>query len=285
MRVLILGAGGMLGQALHAHFSTDHDVTALNRSDLDVTVEASVRKAIRDLQPQWVLHAAAFTRVDDAESLRQEALRVNAYGARNAALAAAESGASLLYYSTDYVFSGNRTIPYTESDLPNPVNHYGATKLLGEHFVRSLCPSHLILRTSWLFGEGGGNFVSSIIAVARSKERLEVVADQEGKPTWTGDLARMSATLTQTGASGLFHVTNSGHTSWYDFAKAIVEEMQIPCRIDPVTTDRYPRAARRPRFSVLENAELRRQGYPEMPHWRTALTNFLKSIHVATANH
>ncbi len=276
MRVAITGAQGMLGQDLTRIFASHHEVLALSRSELDVTVESRVRKRLRELEPDWILHAAAFTRVDEAETRHEQAFATNVHGAQNVALAATECGASILYYSTDYVFSGLATAPYREDDPTDPVNYYGFSKRQGERVVQSLCPTSLIIRTSWLFGAGGNDFVSAIVEAAKDKGRLEVVADQRGKPTWTKDLAGMSHRLVENQETGIYHVTNSGDCSWFEFARAIGGYLDLPCEILPVSTAQYPRPAKRPPYSVLDNYSLRRDGYGELRSWNEALAAFLK---------
>jgi dTDP-4-dehydrorhamnose reductase len=278
MRVVITGARGMLGQDLAQKFSTSHDVISLSKGEMDITSENLVRTKMRQIAPDVILHAAAFTRVDDAETNREKSFQINAQGTRNVAVAAAECQASLVYYSTDYVFSGQCSIPYQESDLPDPVNYYGFTKLQGEREIQSLCPAHLIIRTSWLFGSGGKNFVCTIARAAREKIELEVVEDQLGKPTWTSDLAQISLGLLEDGRRGLYHVTNSGQCSWFEFAREIVSELDLPCQVRPVSAERFPRTASRPGYSVLDNTALRRDGYPELRSWREALRMFLGSF-------
>jgi dTDP-4-dehydrorhamnose reductase len=277
MRIVITGARGMLAQDLIQKFSARHDVVALPKSEMDVTSESLVRARMDQIGPDVILHAAAFTGVDDAETHREKSFQINAQGTRNLAVAASECRASLLYYSTDYVFPGHHSIPYQESDLPDPVNYYGFTKLQGEREILSLCPAHLIIRTSWLFGAGGENFVCTIARAAREKSELEVVEDQMGKPTWTSDLAEMSLALVEDGRRGLYHVTNSGECSWFEFARQIVSELGLHCRVRPVGTDRFPRPARRPNYSVLANSALHRDGYPELRSWKKALGIFLRT--------
>ena len=278
MRVVITGARGMLAQDLARKFSTAHEVVPLSKSEMDVTSESRVRTRMDQIGPDVILHAAAFTRVDDAEINREKSFQINVQGTRNVAVAAAECRASLLYYSTDYVFSGHRSIPYQESDPPAPINYYGFTKLQGEREIQSLCPAHLIIRTSWLFGSGGKNFVCTIARAAREKIELEVVEDQLGKPTWTSDLAQISLGLVEDGRRGLYHVTNSGQCSWFEFARQIVSELGLPCQVRPVSAERFPRTASRPGYSVLDNTALRRDGYPELRSWREALRMFLGSF-------
>jgi len=277
MRVVITGAQGMLGRDLTCVFGSHHNVVALSKKDLDVTVTSQVRNKLQELKPDWILHAAAFTNVDDAEVQRENTLKVNVHGTRNVAQAAARCGASVLYYSTDYVFSGQAKTPYKEDSRTDPVNYYGFSKLQGERQVLSLCPSNLIIRTSWLFGSEGTHFVSAIAKAAKEKNRLEVVKDQRGKPTWTSDLARMSRSLVENKATGIYHVTNSGDCSWFEFACDIVRILNLPCKILPVNTGQYPRPAKRPYYSVLDNHGLKRDGYGELRSWNEALEAFLRT--------
>jgi dTDP-4-dehydrorhamnose reductase len=227
------------------------------------------------LKPDWILHTAAFTRVEDAETHPFEAYRVNAVGARNLAIAAVENGSRLVYYSTDYVFDGTQKRPYREWDATHPLSEYGQSKLAGEFFVRSLCPQHLIVRTSWLFGSKGSHFVDKILQLAQGKESLDVVSDQQGSPTFTGDLAFMTLVLVEGEKRGTYHVTNSGNCSWHELACEIVSLGGLSLQVNPVESSAYPTLARRPANSVLENYLLELEGIPLLRSWKSALSAFL----------
>ncbi|MEE8161378.1 MAG: dTDP-4-dehydrorhamnose reductase [Acidobacteriota bacterium] len=274
-RIAITGASGMLGQALCKSFSK-HSVSALSSKDLDVTSLPAARALFSDLRPHWIFHAAAFTDVDGAELNAAEAYRINALGTRNVATAAFENQCRLLYYSTDYVFDGKLNRSYREWDSVGPVNEYGRSKLAGELFVRSLCPSHLIVRTSGLFGPGGSHFVDKILQRAKKKEHLQVVDDQRGSPTFTSDLAYLTLCLVEAEKRGTYHATNSGDCSWYEFACKIVSLSGLDVQIDPVASSTFPAPAQRPPFSVLHNYCLELEGIPLLRSWGSALDSFLK---------
>lgn len=264
----------MLGQALHKAFSK-HSVHPLSSRQPDVTSLEDVRKTISDLKPDWILHTAAFTQVEEAETNPVEAYRVNALGTRNLAAAAVENGSRLVYYSTDYVFDGTQKRAYREWDPANPLSEYGRSKLAGEFFVRSLCPPHLIVRTSWLFGSKGSHFVEKILTGAEGKETLDVVSDQQGSPTFAGDLAYMTLCLVEGEKTGTYHVTNSGDCSWHEFACEIVSLSGLGVQVNPIESAAYPARARRPANSVLENYVLKLEGVPLLRSWQSALAAFL----------
>ena len=277
MKVVITGATGMLGPALAKTFSK-HSLTLLASRDLDVTSLQNVRRVIADLKPDWIIHAAAYTQVDAAEADSLAAYRVNALGTRNMAVAARESESGLVYYSTDYVFDGVQQQPYREWDPTHPLNVYGASKLAGEFFLRSLCPRHLIVRTSWLFGEGGSHFVGKIMAAAQKNESLKVVSDQQGSPTFTTDLAYMTLCLVEAENVGTYHVTNSGQCSWDEFAREIISLCHLESEVRPITSVDLVAPARRPRNSVLENYLLKLEGMSLLRTWQSALAAFLGKI-------
>ncbi len=276
MRVLITGAGGMLGKRLVEASSARHQTHAFTRRELDITSILAVRRKVEEVQPDWIVHAAAFTRVDEAES-NPEAFQVNALGSRNLAAAAFESGSSMLYFSTDYVFDGRSGKPFREWDPTGPLNEYGRSKLAGESFVRSLCPSHLIVRTSWLFGPDGSNFVDKIIERARNTPRLKVVGDQRGSPTYTQDLAATSLSLLERGARGTYHVTNSGDCSWFEFAQTFLRIAGLHTEVVPVSSRDFHADAERPAYSVLDNCMLKLEGLPLLRNWGEAVAAYLES--------
>ena len=264
----------MLGQALCKAFAK-HSVYPLSSRQPDVASLHDVRKKLSDLKPDWILHTAALTRVDEAESNPFEAYRVNALGARNMAAVATENGSRLVYYSTDYVFDGTQKRPYREWDPTNPLNEYGRSKLAGEFFVRSLCPLHLIVRTSWLFGSQGSHFVEKILQLAQEKESLEVVSDQLGSPTFANDLAYMTLCLVEGEKKGTYHVTNSGNCSWHELACEIVSLSGLSLQVNPIESSTYSTPTRRPVNSVLQNYLLELEGIPLLRSWKSALEAFL----------
>ncbi|MBE3574230.1 MAG: dTDP-4-dehydrorhamnose reductase [Firmicutes bacterium] len=276
-KVLITGAQGMLGQDMAAEFAArGWEVRAVGHRDLDVTNLRAVRGAVAAYGPELVVNCAAYTNVDRAESEPALAMAVNALGPRNLALACLDTGAALLHISTDYVFSGEKEEPYAIWDPAAPVNVYGRSKLWGENYVRSLLPRHYVVRTSWLFGPGGRNFVRTLLSLGRQAAPLRVVADQWGCPTYTPDLAGACADLAASGAYGIYHVTNQGPTTWYDFACAILAGAGlVGVPVQPVTASEYRRPARRPRNSVLDPYPLAETIGHLLPPWPDALKRYL----------
>jgi len=277
MKIAITGAKGMLGQALCQTFAK-HTLYPLSSRKLDVTSLDAVRHLVSDLKPDWILHTAGLTDVEKAEVKPLEAYRVNALGARNMAVAAFENGSGLVYYSTDYVFDGTQDRPYREWDPVNPLNEYGRSKLAGESFVRSHCPLHLIVRTSWLFGSGGSHFVRKILDLAQRKERLDVVIDQRGSPTFSTDLAYMTLCLVEGGKMGTYHVTNSGSCSWHELAFEIVSLSGFSLEVNPIESSKDFTQTRRPAYSVLENYCLELEGISLLRTWQRALAAFLNGM-------
>jgi len=266
----------MLARALRAELlRRDHDVVALDRAALDVTDPRAVLFALRAVRPDVVIQCAAHTRVDDAEHEEELALRVNATGAAHVARACREIGARFLYPSTDYVFDGAATAPYAPDAPTAPINAYGRTKLAAEAAARE-AGDFLVVRTAWLYGAGGRNFVASILERARAGQPLRVVDDQRGSPTWTGSLAAAIAALLEAGApAGIYHATNAGETTWYGLAVAALELAGIDAPVPPVSSDEFMRPARRPRYSVLDCSATTALIGP-LPHWRDALAAALE---------
>ncbi|GAA1055634.1 dTDP-4-dehydrorhamnose reductase [Agromyces luteolus] len=277
MRVLITGANGMLGRDLQSALA-GREVTALGRADLDVTDAAAVAAAVAG--HDVVVNCAAYTKVDDAESHEEQAYAVNATGTANLAAACAAVGARFATVSTDYVFDGNATEPYAE-DLPrDPINAYGRTKAAGEELALAAHPDGTyVVRTAWLYGEHGANFAQTMLNLARSKDTWSVVDDQLGQPTWTADLAAQIVLLLDADApAGVYHGTNSGQATWYEFARAVLEESGLdPERITPTDSSSFVRPAPRPSYSVLGHAAWAAAGLAEMRPWRDALADAVRS--------
>jgi len=278
MRVIVTGAGGMLGKDLvKVLVGLEHDVLPLSHSALDITSLEQVRETVNGNKPKVIINCAAYTAVDAAESDWERALAVNGLGPRNLALACLENGAALLQVSTDYVFSGEMDSPYGVFDSTGPVNAYGKSKLWGELAVRRVLPTCYIVRTSWLFGAGGANFVRTMLKLGREKTSLKVVDDQKGAPTFTPDLARALADLIETDAYGIYHVTNSGATTWFGFAREIFRQRGVSLQVNPCTTDEFPRPAPRPTNSLLDPFPLGETIGHLLPPWEDALARYLAS--------
>ncbi|MED3749345.1 dTDP-4-dehydrorhamnose reductase [Geobacillus stearothermophilus] len=279
MKVVVTGAKGQLGTDLVDLLSDrGYEVYGYGREELDITDFAQVKQVITEIRPDVVIHAAAYTKVDLAESEPDQAFFINAYGTRNVAVASEAVGAKLVYISTDYVFDGMANTPYNEFASTNPLSVYGKSKLAGEQFVRDLHLKFFIVRTSWVYGKHGNNFVKTMLKLAQERDELMVVNDQVGCPTYTVDLANCILELIQTEKYGIYHVSNSGHCSWYEFAKAIFEEAGIKVKINPCTTKDFPRPAPRPAYSVFEHMALNLNGFRGIRNWREALKEFMIRI-------
>jgi dTDP-4-dehydrorhamnose reductase len=281
-RWLVLGAGGQLGLDMQVALAlagvSDKDVKGLKRADLDVTQADAVREAVRGYDV--VVNAAAYTAVDDAEAHEGQAFAVNATGAANVAAACRESGARLVHVSTDYVFSGDATDPYAEDAPLAPQSAYGRTKAAGEWAVRATCPQAWIVRTAWLYGAGGPNFVKTMLRLAKERDTIDVVDDQRGQPTWTMDVADAILRLVDGGAPfGVWHATSQGETTWCGLTRQIFSLQGLdPLRVHPTTTDKFPRPAPRPAYSVLGHDSWRMARIPLLPNWRDSLAKALPDI-------
>jgi dTDP-4-dehydrorhamnose reductase len=267
----------MLGRSLVPCLGSEREVVGVDLRDFDISQEAAVQKAFRELRPQFVYHLAAYTDVDGCESNPPMAQAVNALGTRNIAASCAEIGAILLYLSTDYVFDGSLERPYREDDSPNPISVYGQSKLWGERHVQSLVARHFIVRSSWLYGPYGKNFVATILKIARDQHELRVVSDQRGSPTYTLHLAPVLAEMLLLDAYGIYHVTGSGDCSWFEFAKTILKSAGLErVGVVPISTEESGRKARRPANSVLENHRLTECHLGRLPHWKEGLEHYLQ---------
>lgn len=279
-RWLVTGAHGMLGHDVVARLRADDareagiEPIALGHGELDITDPASVNAAVRELRPDVIVNCAAWTAVDDAETNEEAAFRVNGDGPRNLARACAVGGIRLLHVSTDYVFAGDAEEPYDEDAATDPRSAYGRTKLAGEQAVLTTLPVRgVVVRTSWLYGAAGGNFVATMMRLEQQKETLDVVDDQRGQPTWTADVADRLVALGRTeNASGVYHATSSGSGTWCDLAKEVFRLLGAdPERVRPTTTEAFPRPAPRPAYSVLGHRRWAEVGIEPIGDWRERL--------------
>lgn len=291
MKILITGAGGQLAYELQDAIATGHtqigpipsvyadaDVMALTRAELDVSDMHSIDLLMLDNRFDLIINCAAMTNVDGCESDMHAARAANAVGPQLLAFAARRADSKLVHISTDYVFDGTATEPYVEEDMPNPQTVYGRSKLEGELFVSNFWEKHYIVRTSWLYGRKGPNFVKTMLRLARENGAIKVVADQFGNPTNANDLAYEILQIAATDNYGTYHCTGEGVCSWYDFACCIVDEVGIACEKTPCTTDEFPRPARRPAYSALRNKHLEDTIGNEMRPWQEALRAYLRDL-------
>jgi dTDP-4-dehydrorhamnose reductase len=273
IKLLVTGAEGMLGRdVVGAARAAGHEVAAYGRGALDITDPASLEARVAEARPEVIVNCAGFADVDAAEAREDEAQAVNGEGAGNVARAAAAAGAAIVHVSTDYVFDGDAGRPYVESDTPAPASAYGRTKLAGERAVAEATPQHVIVRTAWLFGVHGRNFVDTMLHVARDRGEATVVDDQTGSPTYTGHLAAALVALAGSGAWGLHHVAGSGSCTWYDLAAATFERAGVACRLERGRSADLDRAAPRPAWSVLETE---RRDSVVLPPWERGLDAYL----------
>ena len=280
MRIVVIGANGQLGTDL-VKVLNNWDLVPLTHAELDICDFVRARKVLTELKPDIVINTAAFNRVDDAEDQPEKAFWVNTYAVRNLAQVCADLDCTLMHISTNYVFGGEKRTPYTEDDPPNPLNVYGVSKLAGEYFVRNICPKYFIVRTSGLYGVAGssgkgGNFVETMVRLAREGKPIRVVTDQVLTPTYTKDLAQKIKELLTTEAYGLYHITNSGQCSWYQFASKIFELLRMKPDFGPTTSAEFGAKARRPAYSVLAHEKLKHVGITELRPWPEALAAYLK---------
>jgi dTDP-4-dehydrorhamnose reductase len=257
-----------------------YEVRGYARTEMDITQFEETKTLLNDFKPDVIIHAGAYTKVDLAEQEPDQAFAVNGYGTRNLAVIAQELGAKLVYVSTDYVFNGQGTEPYDEFQPTDPINVYGKSKLAGEQFVEKLHTRYFIVRTSWVYGKHGNNFVKTMLKLGEERDVLTVVSDQVGCPTYTQDLAACIAELIETEKYGVYHVSNSGSCSWFEFAQAIFELSGRSIEVKPVTTDQFPRPAKRPSYSVFQHKALEQGGFRPIRHWKDALAAFMEETAV-----
>lgn len=281
MRIAVIGANGQLGEDVVAAFSAQgHSVTGLNHEDIEITSPESIAQAFERVQPEIVVNTAAFHNVERCETEAAKAYLVNAIGAKNVARATDACGAKLLHISTDYVFDGAKRTPYVEEDTPFPLGVYANTKLAGEYFVRCNAPRHFVVRVSGIYGahpcraKGGLNFVEMMLKLAKERDELRVVDDEFVTPTPTDQIAKQLEILARTNVFGIYHATAEGSCSWYEFAKAIFEISGAKVRLERARPGEFAAKVARPKYSVLENAALKRLGLNVFTHWREGLENY-----------
>jgi dTDP-4-dehydrorhamnose reductase len=278
MKVLVTGVKGQLGHEVAKRLESLHITCAgADMEDFDITNAEETMRAVADCRPDAVIHCAAYTAVDKAESDRENCYRANVQGAKNMAAACTAAGAKLLYISTDYVFGGSGERPFETYDALEPVNYYGRTKFEGEEAVSEM-ERAFIVRISWLFGKNGGNFVRTMLRLGAAQNEVKVVSDQIGSPTYAYDLARLLCDMIQTEKYGVYHATNEGFCSWYEFAEYIFSCAGMDTRVIPIESKDYISAAKRPKNSRLSKASLDEAGFTRLPHWKDATERFLKEL-------
>lgn len=283
-KILVTGANGQLGRSMRrlAEKYPQFDFVMTDVEELDICNNAAVMSFVEEKKPDSIVNCAAYTAVDNAEDNEPLCTKLNCEAVRNIGQAAQTVGARVIHISTDYVFNGRNFQPYTEDDEPNPASVYGRTKLAGEIALQASCRESVIIRTAWLYSEFGKNFVKTMLRLCRERDEIRVVFDQIGTPTYAGDLAQavMSVVVSAEAgnfAPGIYHFTNEGVCSWYDFTVKIVEIAGLSCRVVPIETKDYPSKAERPHFSVLNKSKIKSTYGIDIPHWETSLRKMLES--------
>ncbi len=282
MKILITGANGMLAKSVRKRLEKGNELICTDVADLDITDEKAVSEYVKNVKPEYIINCAAYTAVDKAETAGEIVEKINADGPKNLAKAAKENNSILVHISTDYVFGGDLDISkeYKEDDPKKPVTAYGITKLHGEEYIEQNTDKYYIFRTAWLYGDGN-NFVRTMLKLGETKDELNVVSDQHGSPTYAEDLANfIGQAIEKKIPYGVYHATNEGFTTWYDFTKAIFEYAGIICQVNPVSTEKYIEMmkitqAKRPKNSQMSKEKLKAQGI-EVPEWEDGLKRYLK---------
>jgi len=281
MKVLVTGAKGQLGKKIIDLMSADFELVLTDSDNMDITDSSKVRKFIKSERPDFIIHGAAYTAVDKAEENIDLCRKINADGTKNIAETAKEFDSTLIYISTDYVFDGEKSSPYIETDKPNPLSVYGQTKLEGEKFIQQICDKYYIIRSAWIFGElpenhPGTNFVETMLRLAKKRDNLSIVSDQIGSPTYTGDLVKTITQLVkQKPEFGIYHFSGNGECSWYDFAQEIFRQNNIKIEFNAITSDQYPQKAKRPNYSYLDKSKIESALGIETRPWQEMLSDYL----------
>lgn len=281
-KILVIGSSGQLASEIkQLHFDfTQHDFKFTSQLEIDISNLASIESVSNNFQPNYIINCAAYTAVDKAESDRDRAFEINERGVQNLAIVSKNLNAFLIHISTDFVFDGKKSSLYTESDITNPISVYGHSKLKGEEAIQTSGCDFTIIRTSWLYSSFGNNFVKTMIRLGSEKELLNVVSDQIGSPTYCADLAQLIISQLenfQRHKNNIYHYSNEGVSSWYDFAYEIMKMSRLKCQVNPILTSAYPTPAERPRFSVMDKSKIKNDFNLTLPHWKESLA---KCIHL-----
>lgn len=279
MKVLVTGVKGQLGYDVVKDLEKrGHQPIGVDRDEMDLMDNEAIRTFIMNLKPEAIIHCAAYTAVDKAEEEVETCYQINAEAVKVISECAKELDVKLIYISTDYVFDGTKEGEYVETDLPNPINVYGASKLKGEQYVQTLLEKYYIVRISWVFGVNGNNFIKTMRRLGSERDELNIINDQVGSPTYTADLAPLLVDMIESDKYGIYHATNEGTCSWYEFANEIFKQSGIEVNTNPITTNQYPMAAKRPMNSRMSKAKLKANGFNLLPTWQQALADYLKLI-------
>ncbi|SHK55300.1 dTDP-4-dehydrorhamnose reductase [Tepidibacter formicigenes] len=279
MKILVTGSNGQLGIDIVNTLSKKYEVVGLDSKDLDITNLDNVLNTVKEIKPDIIINSAAYTNVDGCEENIDLAYKVNGLGARNLAISSFENNSRLLHISTDFVFDGEKNEPYIEFDNTNPLSIYGKSKLAGENYIKEICPRHYILRTAWLYGKNGNNFVKTMLRLAENNKTLKVVDDQIGSPTYTMDLVKVIEMIIKTDAYGTYHVSNDGSCSWNEFAKKIFEFADFKdIQVLPISTEEFGRPAQRPKYSVMRNYMLELDFNYYIRNWEEALKEYFSKM-------
>jgi len=281
MKILITGSKGQLGyDLLRIGIEYELELIGIDYDELDITKEQDVYHLVNEVEPNAIIHCAAYTAVDKSEDDKEACWAVNVDGTKYLVEAAKRVNAKFMYISTDYVFDGEGMTPFLETDKPVPVGYYGLTKHEGEKLVQSALDDWFVMRISWVFGVNGHNFVKTMLKLAETRNELNVVADQIGSPTYTFDLARLLLDMIQTNKFGIYHATNEGFISWKDFAEEIFKQSKLNIKVNGIATEEYPTRAVRPKNSRMSKQKLEDAGFAPLPNWKDALGRYLKELEV-----
>lgn len=279
MKVLVTGVNGQLGYDVVKELEKrGHKAVGVDRKEMDLTSTQQIKECIKNVNPEAIIHCAAYTAVDKAEDEAELCRRVNAIATKEIAEYAKVLDIPMIYISTDYVFDGTKDGEYTEEDIPNPINVYGKTKYEGEVYVQELLEKYYIVRISWVFGENGNNFIDTMLRLAKDRDEINVINDQVGSPTYTKDLAPLLVDMIETDKYGVYHATNEGFCSWYAFAKEIFNISNTNIEVNPIKTSQYPTKATRPMNSKMSKLKLSKFGFKINRNWKDAIEEYLSSV-------
>lgn len=277
MKIVIFGSEGQLGYEFKNYLEKIENVYAFSHKELDILNFKKLDNILKEIKPDIVINCAAYTKVDKCEDEPDLAFHINSIGAKNISYLSYKYNSKIIYFSTDYVFDGEKKLPYIEFDKPNPLSIYGKSKLFGEEYTKEFNPNHLIIRISWLYGIKGDNFVKTIIKLSKINNILRIVNDQTGSPTYTLDVVKQTYELIKKDYIGTIHSTNIGETSWFDFANLIKEKLKLNIKIIPIKTEEYTAKVKRPKYSVLENYILKIENLNIMRNWEDAFNEFIEN--------